>query len=104
MKNERRNTPVPCSLGGDEVQVLLGGPAELVADEAQLRDVVLAGEQRRARQQLREDAAHRPHVNGTAVLLFVGTTDIFCKVRISFDERDTTTTKYQYTYLPGRQA
>mmetsp|Transcript_44214 Transcript_44214/g.77091 ORF Transcript_44214/g.77091 Transcript_44214/m.77091 type:complete len:227 (+) Transcript_44214:248-928(+) len=57
------------SFGGDEVQVFFRGTAELVADEAQLGDIVLSGEQRGACEQLGEDAAHRPHVDRTAVLL-----------------------------------
>ena len=56
-------------LAGDEVQVVLVGRADEVDDELELVDVVLAGEQRLAAQQLREDAAHGPHVDGEGVLV-----------------------------------
>ena len=53
----------------DALQVLLGGGAQHRQDVVELVQVVLAGEQRPVAQHLRQDAAHRPHVNGLGVAL-----------------------------------
>lgn len=53
----------------DEHEVVLVGGADHADDELELVDVVLARKQRLARQELREDAPHGPHVDGGRVLL-----------------------------------
>ncbi len=46
-----------------------GDSTDDVDDETQLVNVIVAGEQRLCAQQLRTDAAKRPHVNSLRVLL-----------------------------------
>jgi hypothetical protein len=53
----------------DDGQVRRGGRAEHVDDEAELLQVVAAGEEGFAREELGEDAADGPHVDGGAVVL-----------------------------------
>jgi hypothetical protein len=53
----------------DEHEVVLVGGADHADDELELVDVVLARKQRLARQELRKDAPHGPHVDGGRVLL-----------------------------------